>query len=360
MNYNLKEEFKGKNILITGGLGFIGSNLARRLIHLNPEKIVILDSCIEGLGSNMFNVHDIKDKLEIYSGEEWDLRNKEKIKPLIMEADLIFNLAGSVSHIGSVENPIFDFELNLKSHLDFLEACKECMQEGKEKLKIIYSGTRDQYGKVKENHLPLSEKYLIHKATDPQGINKHATEFFHFWYGSHFGIDIVSLRLTNTYGSRHIMTDPGQGVLNRFIRQAIENQTLELWGGGEQLRDFNYVDDVVEALLMVMVSKKANGQAYNLGSFIKKKGLYGQIGDNVKSIGDTAKLVVEIAGKGKCVEIPYPEDRKPLEPGHFYADATKIYKEIGWEPKINLSEGIRRSIEFYRDNKEEYWDDSTS
>ena len=350
-----KKEFEGKTIIITGGLGFVGSNLARRLVHLNPAKIILIDSCIPKLGSNIFNIEGIKDKVVVYMGEEWDLRNKEKIKPLIAEADFIFNLAGSVSHVGSKENPLFDFELNLRAHLEFLEACRECMREGKEKLKIVYSGTRDQYGKVSQEHLPVDEKYLIHCATDPQGINKHAAEFFHFWYGSNSGIDVVSLRLTNTYGPRHIMNDPGQGVLNWFVRQAMDGETLKLWGGGEQLRDFNYVEDVVEALLMVMASDKANGKAYNLGSFIKKKGLYMQIGDNIKSIGDVAKMIVEVAQKGECTAIAYPEDRKPLEPGHFYGDATKIYEEIGWEPKINLTEGIRRTIEFYRDHKEKYW-----
>jgi len=355
MLIDFAEKLRGKNILITGGLGFLGSNLAQKLVSLKLDKIVLVDSCIKNLGSNFANVEDIKDKIKIYSGEEWDLRNKEKIKPLIKDADIIFNFAGSVSHIGSKEDPLFDFELNLKSHLQFLEACKECMKEGKKNLKIIYSGTRDQYGKVKEEHLPVDEKYLIHEATDPQGINKNATEFFHFWYANHFKFDAVSLRLTNTYGPRHIMTDPGQGVLNWFIRQAMDNKTLELWGGGEQLRDFNFVDDVIDAMLMVAVSEKANNQAYNLGSFIKKSGLYGQIGNNVISVGDIAKLVVKIAKSGNWIEIPYPVDRKPLEPGHFYADASKIYNEIGWEPKTNIEEGIKKTIDFYKENKNKYW-----
>ncbi|MBT3404887.1 NAD-dependent epimerase/dehydratase family protein [archaeon] len=353
INYDEKG-FEGKTVLITGGIGFIGSSLAHRLVALKPKKIMIFDSCIPQLGGNKFNIIGIKDQVEEYVGEEWDLRNREKIKPLIKEADIIFNLAGSVSHIGSKENPLFDFELNLRSHLEFLEACKECMQEGKEKLKIVYSGTRDQYGKIKQEHLPVDEKYLIHEATDPQGINKHATEFFHFWYADHFKFDAVSLRLTNTYGPRHIMSDPGQGVLNWFICKAMDGETLELWGGGEQLRDFNYIDDVVEAMLLVALSEKTKGKAYNLGSFIKKKGLYGHIGNNVISIGDVAKMVVKIADKGGWVDIPYPQDRKTLEPGHFYSDATKIYEEVGWEPKISLEEGIRRTIEFYRDNKEHY------
>ncbi len=355
MGEEYRSFFEGKKILITGGAGFLGSALAHKLIPLKPAKIIIVDAMIPNLGGNLVNIRDIEENLVVYIGEDWDLRNEEKIKPLIEESDCIFNLAGNVSHIGSTENPLFDFELNLRAHLHFLESCKKCMQEGKEDLKILYAGTRDQYGKVDQKHLPVDESYLIQEATDPQGINKHATEFFHFWYGSHFGIKISSVRLTNLYGPRHVMNDPGQGVLNWFIRQAMDGETLELWGGGEQLRDFNYVDDAVDALLRIMASDKTNGEIYNLGSFIKKSGLYEHLGNNVMSVGKVAQLVVEIAGNGAFTSIPYPEDRKPLEPGHFYADASKLYNDVGWEPKIPLAEGIRRTVEFYRDNKEHYW-----
>lgn len=151
------------------------------------------------------------------------------------------------------------------------------------------------------------------------------------------------------------MTDSGQGVLNWFIKKAIDDEVLELWGEGEPLRDFIYVDDVVEALIKLMVSEKTDGQVYNLGAYRKKNGMYEHLCDSIKTIKDAAKIVIETAGSGSCKIIPYPEDRKSLEPGHFYADSTKIYEDIGWEPKTNLKEGFKKTIYFYRKNKEKYW-----
>lgn len=350
----IEEKFKDKTILITGGCGFIGSNLAHKLVSLNPKKIIIADSLINGLGGNLFNINDIKNKVKCYIGKQWDLRNIEKMKEIIQDVDYVFNLAGSTSHIGSKEDPLFDLELNLRSHVYFLEACRQCINERKKPLKIVYAGTRDQYGKVPQKALPVMEDHPISNATDSQGINKNAAEFYHFWYRN-FGIQVCSLRLGNIYGPRHIMTDPGQGVLNWFIRQAIDNETLELWGEGEPLRDFIYVEDVVEALLVAMVSEKTDDQAYNLGAYRKKAGMYEHLCDGIKSIRDVAKIVVDIVGSGFCKIIPYPEDRKSLEPGHFYADATKIYEDIGWEAKTNLKEGLKKTISFYRENKKEYW-----
>ena len=349
--------FENKVILITGGLGFIGSNIAHRLTKLKhkPKKIILLDSMIQGLGGNKFNVYEIEDKVQILVGKEWDLRNIKKMSSLLKHVDIVFNLAGSVSHIGSKENPLFDLELNLLSHLKFLEACKKVkLSNPNKKLKIVYAGTRDQYGKVKQEALPVKESHLISEVADPQGINKSAAEFYHFWY-RHFGIETCSLRLSNIYGPRHIMTDAGQGVLNWFIRQVIDDETMKLWGGGEPLRDFIYVDDVVEAFLMVAASDNTDGKLYNLGAYRKKNGMYEHLCDSVKSIKKTAELLIKIVGQGKVEIIPYPEDRKSLEPGHFYADATKIFEEVGWEPKVDLDEGLKRSISFYKKYKKHYW-----
>jgi len=345
--------FENKRILITGGLGFIGSNLAHRLAKLNPKSIIILDSQIPGLGANLFNIKGLEKKVKVLKGKSWDLRNIENMKKILRNTDLIFNLAGSVSHIGSKENPLFDLEINLKSHLCLLEACKQVIKETGREIKIVYAGTRDQYGKVKEKDLPVRESQAIEEVTDPQGINKNAAEFYHFWY-RHSGIKSCSLRLSNIYGERHIMKDSGQGVLNWFIRQALENKNLELWGGGEVLRDFIYADDVSDALLLAMSSEKSDGQAYNIGAYRKKQGLYESLGSNITTIKSAAELVIGIAGSGKIKIINYPEDRKSLEPGHFYSDSSKIYQDLGWEPKTSFQQGLKKTIDFYKLNLKKY------
>ena len=351
------KKFEGKTVMVTGGAGFVGSNLVHALIPLKLKRILVVDALIPGLGSNLYNFHEIKDKIELYTGEEGDLRNFSQMRKLVQGVDYIFNLAGSINHEGSLRDPASDLDFNLRSHIILLEACREYLQqEGPKKLKIVFTGTRDQYGKVREAHLPIQENYLIEEVTDPQGINNHAAEFYHLWYrGLKIGIESASLRLTNVYGPRHRMSDPGLGVLNWFIRQAMDNQNLELWGGGVALRDFIYVDDVVDALLRVMASDITDGKVYNTGSYIKKNGLYEHFGGNIKSVYEAAQLVIKLAGKGSCSVIPYPEDRKAIEPGHFYADATKIHKDTGWSPKISLEEGIQRTIEYYHKHKQHYW-----
>lgn len=347
--------FRGKNVMVIGGLGFIGSNLVRKLIELNPAKIVIVDSLIKGLGGNIFNVDGIHDKVEIpdLDLDGVDIRNNSKMAKLIQGIDYIFNLAGSVSHIDSKNRPLRDLELNLEAHVALLEVCRDYIEREKTKLKIVFAATRDIYGKVKEKHLPAKEDLIIEEATDPQGITNYAAEFYHLWYRN-FGIQSCSLRITNTYGPRHQMLYP-HGFLNWFIRKAIDNKEIELWGGGKSLRDFNYVDDVVEALLIVMASDKSDGKVYNLGSCIRKEGRYEHICDNVKTVGEVAKIIVELSKSGSCKEIDYPEEKKDIEPGHFCADSTKIYEELGWEPKVDLREGIKRTIDFYKNNKKYYW-----
>jgi len=344
-----EKEYEGKTIMITGGLGFIGSNLAHELVKYNPKKIIIIDSMIKGTGFNIFNIRDIIDRVEIPNLDKRgvDIRDNYKIAELLQGVDYIFNLAGITSHVKSKEEPLRDSEINLQSHLCFLETIRKYMKYSSKPLKILFTSTRDVYGKVKQDDLPVNENMIISEVADPQGIHNHAVEHYHLWYRN-FGIQSTILRLTNTYGPRHQMQTP-DGFINYFIKKAINNKTIELWGGGKSLRDFNYIDDVIEALLIVMANKKTNNQIYNLGSFSNKN--CGQ----VISIGEIAKLIIEIAGSGYFKEIPYPEDKKSIEPGHFFADITKIHNHTGWRPSIELSEGIKRTIDFYKINKEKYW-----
>ncbi|MAG37887.1 NAD-dependent epimerase [Candidatus Pacearchaeota archaeon] len=352
---NYKSAFKGKNIMITGGLGFIGSNLAHALAPLSPERIVIVDSYLEGHGANKYNLSGIEDIVEIpseFSGGI-DIRDNKNFSPLLSGIDYIFNLAGSISHIGSKKDPLKDLQLNLESHVSFLQSCRTYVESGGKPPKIIFGGTRDQYGKLPESTLPVRENTLHEDPADPQGIHNQAAEFHHLWYRN-FGIQASSLRLTNTFGPRHPMQNPSQGFLNWFIRLALENKEIELWGGGEALRDFNYVDDVTEAFLRTMASDETDGNVYNLGSYIRKSGRVKDMGDNARTVSEAAHAIVEKAGSGSCRVIPYPEDKKAIEPGHFCADATKIYEEVGWLPRTSFQEGIEKTLGFYKSERENY------
>ena len=339
------EKFRGKNVLITGGLGFIGSNLARRLIELNPKKIAIIDSLEEGLGGDIQNVSDIYNFLDIY---KINISDTEQVYRIMEEGvDYIFNLAGSIKHLDSKNRPLHDLSLNLGTHVAFLEACGRHSRKRKNRIKILYSSTRDVYGKMKERDLPIPEDAIVTEATDPQGIHKYATEFHHKWFGLNFNFDTVSLRLTNTYGPWQ-KTGADQGFLGYFIQKAINDEEIELWGGGKSLRDSNYIDDVVEAMLITMASEKAKGEVYNLGNFMRRDGKFEDVGEGIRTVGESAEVITKIAESGRCKIIPYPPERKDIEPGHAYLNATKIYEHIGWEPKVSFEEGIRRTINFYR------------
>ena len=350
------KNFEGKNILITGGLGFIGSNLALKIYEFNPKKIVIVDSLVDGLGGSLDNINQLKynDKVTIHFGPGWDIRDVKKMKPLIKDADIIFNLAGSVKHTKLDEKELeFDTNINFISQVLFLEACRQVMVENpNKKLSIVFAGTRDQYGKVQFKDLPVTENYLPRELTDYQSISKNAAEANHLIMNNvlrEIGIDVKinSLRMTNTYG-------PGQStksgsVIPVFIEKATSGKVIELWGGGESIRDLNYVDDVIEALFIVASSEK-QGQIYNLGCCVGRFGMENPIGENLLTIKNLAEKIVSLARRGEIVIIPYPLERKAIEPGHFAADISKI-AELGWKPKTNLVDGLRKTIEWNLKNK---------
>src|SRR3989339_1152618 len=246
--------FKNKNVLITGGLGFIGSNLTIRLVELGAN-VTILDTLIPEFGGNKFNILPVKHKVKVKIG---DMRNPATIKRVVIDKDIIFNLAGTLSHIDSMKNPFLDLDINCRAQLCLLEACRKYNKE----VKIIFAGTRNQYGKAL--YLPVDEKHP-QEPTDINGINAIAAEKYHLMYFKVYGIKAISLRMTNTYGPRHQMRHPRQGILNYFIRQIMDGQSVELFGNGKQIRDINYIDDVCEALYLAGKSNTGWGEAYNLG-----------------------------------------------------------------------------------------------
>jgi len=332
----VKQEFEnyysGKKVLITGGLGFLGSNLAHSLLRLGA-KVTIVDALLAAFGGNLFNIEGVKTKLQL---EIADIRDAKVMKKLIAGQDLMFNLAAQVSHVDSMKDPLLDYDINISGNLNILEIARSENPH----IKIVYAGTRGQYGKL--SHLPADEK-APRFPVDIYGVNKDAGERFHLIYGNLYGLRTTSIRINNTYGPRHQMKHAKYGILNWFIRLAMDGETLKVFGDGEQLRDYNYVDDVTEAFLLVGASEIANGEAFNLGS-----------GKGVKFI-DMVKKIIEVAGSGRYESIPWPKDRKEVEVGNYFADYAKIQKELGWKPKVELEEGLKLTVDFYRKHGGQYW-----
>lgn len=323
--------FRGKHVLITGGLGFIGSNLAHRLIGLGAD-VLILDSLIPEYGGNIFNVHSIEDLMRINIA---DMRDEHGLRYLVQGQDLIFNLAGQVSHTDSMVDPYTDLEINARSQLSLLEACRH----GNPTAKIVFASTRQIYGRPM--YLPVDERHPL-QPTDVNGINKLAGEWYHIVYNNVYGLRTVSLRLTNTFGPRMRIRDARQTFIGWWIRQLLEGQTLHIFGDGLQVRDFNYVDDVIESMLMVAAHDVADGQIYNLG------------GDEPINLINLARLMIEVNGGGDFTLQPFPDDRKRIDIGDFYGDYRKIRSKLGWRPIVGLREGLTRTMDYFRANVEHY------
>ncbi len=324
--------FPGKRTMITGGLGFIGSNLAHRLVALGAD-VLLVDSLIPDYGGNLFNIAGIEDQVRVNIA---DVRDEHSMNALVQGQDYIFNLAGQVSHLDSLRDPYTDLEINCRSQLSILEACRK----NNPGVKIVYASTRQVYGVA--DYLPVDEQHILHP-TDVNGINKMAGEWYHIVYNNVHHIRAVSLRMTNTYGPRMRVKDARQTFLGVWIKRLIEGEPIEVWGDGMQIRDFNYVDDAVDAILLAATTDDAYGQIFNLGS------------DETINLRDLAALCVEVNGDGAYRIIPFPHDRKPIDIGDYYADYRKIRGKLGWQPRVNLREGLKRTLAFYRANREHYW-----
>lgn len=322
--------FGSQKVLITGGLGFIGSNLARRLIDLGAT-VTLVDSLIPEYGGNRFNVADIEELLNVNIS---DVRDAHSMRQLVTGQDYLFNLAGQTSHMDSMENPFTDLDINCRAQLSILETCRSCNPG----IRIVFASTRQIYGKP--DYLPVDEKHLL-RPTDVNGINKMAGEWYHILYNNVYGIRASALRLTNTYGPRMRVKDARQTFLGIWIKLLVEGKPIDVWGG-EQLRDFTYVGDAVDALLLAATKDEAAGQVYNLG------------GSKPITLEDLARLIVKVNGSGEYRVREFPKDRKMIDIGDYYADDTRIRSELGWKPSVDLEEGLARSLEFYRANLASY------
>jgi len=319
-----RESYRGRKILVTGGLGFIGSNLCRALADLGAQVLAV-DSLLPDYGGNLFNLDGYEDKVRINIA---DVRG-HGMEFLVKDQEVLFNLAGQVSHIDSMVDPFTDLEINGRSQLSILEA----VRKGNPELKIVFAGTRQVYGKPR--YLPVDEAHLLNP-TDVNGINKIAGEFYHLVYHSVYGIRASSLRLTNTYGPRQLIRHNRQGFIGWFMRQATLGEEILLFGDGLQKRDFNHVDDVVDAFLRAGAMDAADGQVFNLGERVPV------------SLLDLAKLLIELSGRGSCRLVPFPPERKRIDIGDFYADTAKIRGALGWEPQVALRGGLESTLAFYR------------
>jgi UDP-glucose 4-epimerase len=329
--------FSGKKVLITGGLGFIGSNLAIRLVELGAD-VLLVDSLIPDYGGNLFNIEPVKDRVRVNIA---DVRDVNGMDYLVRGNDYLFNLAGQISHQDSMSDPYTDLEINCRAQLSILEACRH----NNPGVKVVYAGTRQVYGAPE--YLPVDEKHLL-RPVDVNGINKMAGEWYHILYNNVYGIRAVSLRLTNTYGPRLLMKHGRQGFAAWFIRQAMKDQEIQLFGDGLQVRDLNYVDDVVEAMLLAAVYDGANGRIFNLGN------------SPPVSLLEFVQTLLEVCqefglGKGSYRLTPFPADKKRIDIGDYYGDYSKIQKTLGWQPMVTLREGLRRTVAFYTKYGDYYW-----
>ena len=323
-------EYKGKQVLVTGGLGFIGSNLARKLVELGAE-VTIVDNLIPEGGGNLFNIIGIKEKVRVYPG---DIRDDWKMKHVILHKDYIFNLAGQTCHTDSMTAPFTDLDVNVHAQLMLLELCRK-YNPG---VKIVYASTRQLYGRPE--YLPVDEAHPV-RPVDINGVNKWAGEQYHLLYNNVYGIRSCVLRLTNTYGQGMRIKDAKQMFLGIWIRCLLEDQPFEIWEG-HHLRDFNYVDDVVSAFLVAGISEQANGQVYNLG------------GTEPISLYCLGKLLIDVYGSGEFVAKMIPDERKKIDIGNCYLDSNKIQRELGRVPEVSLSVGLERTVDYYKKNWEKY------
>ena len=333
MTESYREYYKGRRVMITGGLGFIGSNLAHQLVGLGAD-VLIVDSLLPDYGGNLFNIKDIANRVRVNIA---DVRMQSTIGVLARGQDVIFNLAGQVSHIDSMRDPYTDLEINCRAQLSILEACRT----NNPGVRVVYAGTRQVYGRPE--YLPVDERHLVRPA-DINGVNKAAGEYYHLLYNNVFGVHACSLRLTNVYGPRQLIKHNRQGFIGWFIRLAIEDREIEIFGDGSQMRDFVFVDDAADAFLRAGASGVCDGDVFNVG------------GLEPISHRDLVALLIETAGSGRVRYVEWPPEKKLIDIGSFYSDSTRFQERVGWKPPVGLREGLRRTIAFFREHMSEYID----
>ncbi len=324
--------YAGKRCLVTGGLGFIGSNLTRRLVALGA-KVHVVDALIDGHGGNPFNLDGLTPSIQVTRA---DIGDALSMRPIVADQEIIFNLAGQVSHIDSMREPLKDLDINARAPLALLEVCREVNPD----VTIVYTSTRQLYGRPE--FLPVTEKHPL-RPVDVNGVSNVAGEMFHLLYHDVYGIRAVSLRLTNTYGPRMLLSHNRQGFLAWFVRQALERGTISLYGDGSQKRDLNEVEDVIDALLRAAVTPACVGHAFNLGSH------------EVVTLQQIAETLQTLAPGLTVRHVPWPEEKKRIDIGDYYADFSKFTHITGWSPEVTLQRGLSRMLDFYQAHATHYF-----
>ncbi len=326
--------YAGRRVMVTGGLGFIGSNLARHLVDLGAD-VLLVDSLIPDYGGNLFNIDGLESRLRVNIA---DVRQASTMNYLVRDREVIFNLAGQVSHIDSMRDPATDLAINCASQLTLLEACRRHNPA----VKVVYASTRQIYGRPER--LPVDETHLV-RPTDINGINKAAGEQYHLVYNNVFQIRACSLRLTNVYGPRQLIRHNRQGFIGWFIRLALDNEEIQIFGDGSQLRDFVHVDDAADAFLRAGATDAVNGEALNVG------------GAGPVAHKDLVALLLEVAGSGRCRFVDWPAEKKKIDIGSFYADSSRFMTATGWRPRVALRDGLAATLAFYRAHRHHYVND---
>jgi UDP-glucose 4-epimerase len=326
-----RDFYRDRRVMITGGLGFIGSNLARHLVDLGAQ-VLLVDSLIPDYGGNLFNIDGLEHQVRVNIA---DIRQASTMNYLVQDREVIFNLAGQVSHIDSMRDPDTDLDINCRSQLTLLEACRRHNPGAK----VVYASTRQIYGKPER--LPVDESHLV-RPTDINGINKAAGEQYHLVYNHVFGVRACSLRLTNVYGPRQLIRHNRQGFIGWFIRLALDGGEIQIFGDGSQLRDFVHVDDAADAFLRAGATDAVNGEALNVG------------GAEPIAHKDLVTLLLEVAGGGRVRLVAWPDDKKKIDIGSFYSDSTRFSTTTGWTPRVGLREGLASTLAFYRTHRARY------
>lgn len=327
--------YRGRRVMITGGLGFIGSNLARHLVDLGAD-VLLVDSLIPDYGGNLFNIDGLESRLRVNVA---DVRQATTMNYLVQDREVIFNLAGQVSHIDSMRDPGTDLDINCRSQLTLLEACRRHNPD----VKVVYASTRQIYGRPER--LPVDETHLV-RPTDINGINKAAGEQYHLVYNNVFGVRACSLRLTNVYGPRQLIRHNRQGFIGWFIRLALDGGEIQIFGDGSQLRDFVHVDDAADAFLRAGATDTVNGEALNVG------------GREPVAHKDLVTLLLEVAGRGSVRFVEWPDDKKKIDIGSFYSDSSRFAAATGWQPHVALRDGLAATLAFYRAHRGHYIPDN--
>jgi UDP-glucose 4-epimerase len=330
----LASSFAGRRCLVTGGLGFVGSNLARALAKAGAE-VVVVDALVPTHGANPHNLDELDGRTFPVEVIRADIGDDPAVGEAAARAELVFNLAGQVSHVDSMARPLFDLQMNTTSQLGFLEILRRVGSRAR----VVYTSTRQIFGHPR--YLPVDEDHPV-SPVDVNGVTKHAAEQLHLLYGELYGIEATSVRLTNVYGPRQRLLGDMQGFLPIFVRRALTGEPISVFGDGAQERDCLYVDDVVECLLLAAVSPDAPGEVFNVGN------------DERLTLREIAEAVVDAAGSGAVESVPWPAGRDAIDIGSYYGDSSKAKRLLGWEPRTPFRRGIRETVEFFRSHAKWY------